>query len=119
MRTFIEYTNEKFDNTFLSGPALFFFLIFTFFSENLLNQEFRSKSKKMVHITDSLLPPEGHMNARIIRGKMSMVANGEHLPLATIIESGINNGVMSSMDGSLDIKVNVTRPCKLIIIVHT
>ncbi len=114
MKTFDDFTNEKFGNTFLSAPPLFFFLIFILFSGDLFSQDFRTKSKKTVQIADSLLPPEGPITARIIRGKVSMVTNGEHLPLATIIEYGTNNGVLSSMDGSFAIKVNLTRPCKLI-----
>ncbi len=79
-----------------------------------LAQEFRSKSKKMVQVADSLLPPDGPVYARIIHGMVSMTSNGEQLPLATIVEYGTNNGVLASIDGTFAIKVNLTRPCKLI-----
>ncbi len=94
--------------------VLLVFLLVCFAGQSLFAQEFRRESKKKAPIPDSLLAPEGLVNARVIYGKVLEKSTGLELPLASIVEEGTSNGVMSSIDGTFSIKVDVSKPKKLL-----
>lgn len=92
----------------------YFLAIIVFFAcQSLLAQEFRSKSRRKSNTMDSLQVPEGPVNARIIYGKVFEKSTGLELPLASIVEEGTSNGVMSSIDGTFFIKIDLTKPVTL------
>lgn len=77
-------------------------------------QDFRRQTRKTTNTPDSLLAPEGPPEARTIHGRVSGLNDGEVLPLASIMEFGTSNGVLSELDGTFSIKMDVSKPCKLV-----
>lgn len=108
------YFSFKKQNRIISKKLTVFLLGFICISFTIQAQEFRTKSRKSEIIPDSLLPPDGSIYARIIHGKVSEKNNNNEIQLAKIIEEGTSNIVFSEVDGSFSIKVNLTKPVKLI-----
>lgn len=89
-------------------------IFFLFFAKTIYAQDYRSNSSRHTETIDTSGEAEGDLHSRTIYGTVRSSIDNEYIGLALISELGVSNMVYTTSKGTFSIKLDLTKPVKLV-----